>query len=57
MVGHTHEDVDALFGHISVWLKKHDALTLPGETTSLNSIVMDSHVLLFCHYRVPPRDF
>ena len=31
MVGHTHEDIDALFGHISMWLRKHDALTLPGE--------------------------
>ena len=26
MVGHTHEDVDTLFGHM--WLRKHDALTL-----------------------------
>ena len=31
MVGHTHEDIDALFGHISIWLRKHDALTLPGN--------------------------
>ena len=31
MVGHTHEDIDALFGHVSMWLRKHDALTLPGE--------------------------
>lgn len=30
MVGHTHEDVDALFGHISMWLRKHDAVTLKG---------------------------
>jgi len=30
MVGHTHEDVDALFGHVSTWLKRHDAVTVPG---------------------------
>ena len=27
MKGHTHEDVDALFGK---WLQRHDATTLPG---------------------------
>ena len=32
MVGHTHEDVDALFGHISTWLRKHDAFTVPGKS-------------------------
>ncbi len=31
MVGHTHEDIDALFGRISMWLRKHDALTVPGN--------------------------
>ena len=30
MVGHTHEDIDALFGNISTWLKRNDALTIPG---------------------------
>ena len=30
MKGHTHEDVDALFGNIRSWLQKHDARTLPG---------------------------
>ena len=30
MVGHTHEDIDALFGNISKWLKRNDALTVPG---------------------------
>lgn len=30
MVGHTHEDIDALFGNIGKWLKKNDALTVPG---------------------------
>ena len=31
MVAHTHEDVDALFGHVSMWLRRHDAVTLPGK--------------------------
>ena len=31
MVGHTHEDVDALFGNIGKWLKKNNALTVPGK--------------------------
>ena len=30
MVGHTHEDVDGMFGHASTWLRKHDAITVPG---------------------------
>lgn len=30
MVGHTHEDIDALFGNISQWLKRNDAFTLHG---------------------------
>jgi ABC-type transporter MlaC component len=30
MKGHTHEDVDALFGNIRKWLQRHDATTLPG---------------------------
>ena len=30
MVGHTHEDVDAMFGHVSTRLRKHDAITVPG---------------------------
>ena len=29
MVGHTHEDVDAMLGHVSTWLRKHDAITVP----------------------------
>lgn len=33
MVGHTHEDVDALFGNISQWLKRNDAFTLTGILT------------------------
>ena len=35
MVGHTHEDVDALFGNISKWLKRNDALTVPGNFLSI----------------------
>lgn len=31
MVGHTHEDVDAMFGHISTWLRRNDAMTVPGK--------------------------
>jgi hypothetical protein len=31
MVGRTHEDVDALFGNISQWLKRNDAFTLAGK--------------------------
>ena len=31
MVGHTHEDIDALFGNIGKWLKKNNALTVPGK--------------------------
>ena len=27
MAGHTHEDIDALFGNIGKWLKKNNALT------------------------------
>ena len=30
MFGHTHEDVDTLFGHASTWLKWHDAITVHG---------------------------
>ena len=30
MVGHTHEDIDALFGNLGKWLRKHNALTVPG---------------------------
>lgn len=48
MVGHTHEDIDALFGHISVWLRKHDALTLPGNLNTLN-YVLSTHVVLFAY--------
>lgn len=31
MVGHTHEDIDALFGNISKWLKRNDAFIIPGK--------------------------
>ena len=31
MVGHTHEDIDALFGNIGKWLKKNNALTVTGK--------------------------
>ena len=30
MVGHTHEDIDALFGNIGKWLRRNNALTVPG---------------------------
>ena len=35
MVGHAH---DALFGHVSTWLRKHDVLTLPGELAIITCI-------------------
>lgn len=31
MVGHTHEDIDAMFGNFGQWLKRNDAATIPGE--------------------------
>lgn len=31
MVGHTHEDVDAMFGNFGKWLRKHNAHTVPGN--------------------------
>ena len=30
MVGHTYEDIDALFGHVSNWLRRHDELIVAG---------------------------
>ena len=30
MVGHTHEDIDQTFSCMSQYLKKHDAITIPG---------------------------
>ncbi len=30
MKGHTHEDIDAVFGNIRTWLQKNDARTLAG---------------------------
>lgn len=30
MVGHTHEDIDQSFSCLSRFLRKHDALTIPG---------------------------
>ena len=35
MKGHTHKDVDALFGNIRKWLQRHDATTLPGMSPPL----------------------
>ena len=31
MVGHTHEDVDAMFENFGKWLWKHNAHTVPGN--------------------------
>ncbi|KAL5509184.1 hypothetical protein EMCRGX_G004502 [Ephydatia muelleri] len=31
MVGHTHEDVDAMFGNFGKWLRIHNAYTVPGN--------------------------
>ena len=33
MVGHTHEDIDQSFSFLSRYLRKHDALTMPGQYT------------------------
>ena len=44
MVGHTHKDIDALFGHVSMWLRKHDALTLSQVTWTL---LKEGHGLLW----------
>ena len=33
MVGHTHEDIDQSFSCLSRYLRKHDALTMPGQST------------------------
>ena len=30
MVGHTHEDIDQSFSSLSRYLRKHDALNMPG---------------------------
>ena len=30
MVGHTHEDIDALFGNFGKWLKRNNAMTVEG---------------------------
>ncbi len=38
MVGHTHEDIDQTFSCVSRYLKKHDALTIPGMTTNFFSL-------------------
>lgn len=40
MVGHTHEDVDALFGTFSHWLKRNDAATIPGKTVLFRLVIM-----------------
>ena len=31
MVGHTHEDIDQTFSCLSRYLRKHDAVTMPGK--------------------------
>lgn len=31
MVGHTHEDVEKLFGNLGKWLGRSDAYTVPGN--------------------------
>ena len=38
MKGHTHEDVDAMFGNVRTWLQRHDATTLPGKQQTSNII-------------------
>ena len=40
MMGHTHESIDALFGNLGKWLRKHNALTIPG--ISLCVVVISS---------------
>lgn len=35
MVGHTHEDIDQSFSCLSRYLRKHDALTMPGMQPTL----------------------
>ena len=36
MKGHTHEDVDAMFGNVRTWLQRHDATTLPGKQQAIS---------------------
>lgn len=37
MVGHTHEDIDQSFSCVSRYLRKHNALTIPGKFIDLNN--------------------
>ena len=39
MVGHTHEDIDQSFSYLSRYLRKHDALTMPGQSVCDSSCI------------------
>ena len=36
MVGHTYEDIDQTFSCLARYLRKHDALTMPGKLWSVD---------------------
>lgn len=46
LVGHTHDDIDALFGWWSIKLRKNDYLTIP----LLMKSFMDAEFKLVIHY-------
>ena len=41
MVGHMHEDVDALLGNLSKWLRKNNAKTVPGILLNLCHTILN----------------
>ena len=49
MVGHTHEDIDQTFSCLSRYLRKHDAITMPGTFISITSMVTNS-IKVFFHF-------
>ena len=50
MMGHTHEDVDQSFSCLSRYLRKHDALTMPGK-----QIVLATGASVFDHFTLSQK--